>query len=405
MIKFILFGLLNIGLLNIFLPSFGFALGGSSGGGGGDRTNIDTGAAWFIGADRSISICTVASQDFIWNKNEIETSIIESFKIWEDYVSERGVERDRNSYPDTSHPLLPSAYRMSFKVNFLSACDGSENLTIYLGESSPEVALARSKYINPIGMAERTNFDKLDGFAKGFIWIDKPELNSWEKPTTENLKLRAFGVLLHELGHVFGCNHVAGTIMDENISLYATPNGDFRRKMRSIDYNRQLIPCMTCWAEYPGERSSPTASGVSPEVFEIFTGRIPIGITKIKLIVKSYPQLTFIVSDERGATEIPVQLATNLQWIQTSGTSVFYVDRAATNDSGFSETTYRRTGGHVGILKGRIRNPKVNPQENVENKWLFLTILFNDDAILRATILKEEGELELFKSAPKPSTR
>lgn len=383
----------------LFTPLTLWATGGSSGTGGGDRTNWDTDAAWFIGADRSIKICTQVSPDFGFSQEKINAGIRDVFKVWENYAQQRKIEYSN----DYKNQLLPVNERISFKIEILPNCDGGENLKLYLGVTTPEVDQAKIKYVNSVGIAERISFNSVDGFGKGFIWIGKLDWDSWEKTNHENLFLRFIGILSHELGHVFGCDHVAGTIMDKDIHFYLSSSSrDLLQKVYSIDYNRQLKPCFKCWSEFTGVRKKVTSLGVLPEVFNIITGRVAGGVSRIKLVKETQDKYYLELSDDQEHLRLSIRFNGSINSLENTGTSIFYVDHAESAPGSFSERMYRRAGGYIGYQQAQILKPKIKNSPNSQEEWLPMMMIFNEDSVVKATVMVNDISYVLFKSAPKP---
>jgi hypothetical protein len=100
-------------------------------------------------------------------------------------------------------------FRTYGRVN--EKCDGSEDLTIYYGVENELVRAARSLYDNPAAFAHLESYDEETGAGKGFIWIDR-------SPEVLYHSHHRQALVLHEMGHAFGIDHISGTIMDENIA-------------------------------------------------------------------------------------------------------------------------------------------------------------------------------------------
>jgi len=391
-------------ILFLFISSPLFAVGGSSGSGGGDHSKLDSGA-WFVGSERTIKICVQVSQDFGVPINKINEAIKDVFSVWENYILNRKVEQYKER--DGLYKPIEAVFRISFKTEILPNCDGNENLKLYLGDTSAEVEKAKNKYINPIGIAERTDNKRIDGFGKGFIWIAKPRLFGPDNSTAENHFLKFVGVLSHELGHVFGCDHVAGTIMDKDIDLYLSPTTyptnapktDFAKMVYSIDYKRQLIPCLNCWPEYSGKHDRPTQLGVSPDFFRILTGRRIEGVSRIKFNMKIPDQYFFEISDDHEQIILPVRLNNNIHWLENTGSAVFYVYRSYTDGEHFFRRLF---GGSIGIIQGQILIPKFKKSvKNNKKEWIPILITHNETAVMHASIMIENESYDLFTSAPK----
>jgi hypothetical protein len=89
-------------------------------------------------------------------------------------------------------------------------CDGSEDLRIYAGVSDARVKQDKTAFDSPLGFAQPESYDEKSGWGRGYIWIaPAPELAN---------PYALYAVLLHEIGHVFGMSHIAGTIMDAHLA-------------------------------------------------------------------------------------------------------------------------------------------------------------------------------------------
>jgi hypothetical protein len=159
--------------------------------------------AWFVysptlGAD-FVKICAEASTPE--EADEI---------VWDAHFAH--AEWVRYFYRDVPRrPLQPGEPGFRHYGRVLASCDGSEDLKIYYGVENDQVRAARALYDNPAGFAHLENYDESTGTGKGFIWIDRsPEILFHPR--------HRLALMIHEMGHAFGLDHVPGTIMDENIS-------------------------------------------------------------------------------------------------------------------------------------------------------------------------------------------
>jgi hypothetical protein len=86
------------------------------------------------------------------------------------------------------------------------------------------------------------------------------------------------GILTHELGHVYGVEHVNGTIMRKDLANFLIGYDDETRKwlLDSIDNTQELVICDSRDMNYRGAVDDDSVS----EAFEVLTGKIPSGSYK-----------------------------------------------------------------------------------------------------------------------------
>jgi len=264
------------------------AEGNGSVGNGGDNHPADNGTAWFLG-DRTIRICYEVSPTFTSSNVDYRANIDSALHVWDDYLA-------------VLNGQLSIQLPLTAQHVYLDKCDGTQDLAIYFGVTNALVEAAKSNYVNPTGFARRSEYNASKGWGKGFIWIAaensvSPKFNfpNWTLP--HNLH----GMLLHEFGHVLGCDHVDGTIMQENISdlLSAETDSETRRmRLTNIDGNKFLVPA--------GNRIF-RGTGVSADTFEIMTGRRHVGEITISLDASNnFREVTVVIGDQAGTTRIPV---------------------------------------------------------------------------------------------------
>jgi hypothetical protein len=235
------------------------AFAGPSTSGGTDDRQYGYSAAWFVGGSKTIQGCVSVASDFGFSEDEIKSNIISVFSIWSDYMDSRKMD---------------PASRPSSKIN-LRPCDGTEDITFYFGVTNPQIARAKTEYNNPYGFAERISYDPVAAWGKGFIWIAqnnsiRPNIPDWSNFDRLN------GILLHEVGHVLGNEHLSGTIMDADlaIDLSTPPSVSVVESMKLVDHDRQLIACTACdLFDF-----NPMDGLYSPErAFKLLTGHSPVG--------------------------------------------------------------------------------------------------------------------------------
>ncbi len=189
-------------------------------GNGSDTEGPTTGIAWFPNG-QEISICLTKSNAFPLSLSDSKELLQQAFSIWYDYIEIKSAPLKRNS------------------LRITTDCKGNENLVVLLGTETPLSKEAKKKFVNPAAYAELTSYDKQASKGRGFIWIDSER--AWSQP-------RLLAIFLHEIGHLLGCSHVPGTIMDAAIEeiLFHTPIDQYAAFYDKIDWNRELVVCRGC---------------------------------------------------------------------------------------------------------------------------------------------------------------
>lgn len=205
----------------------------------------------------------------------------EAFKRWADYIFAKNLT------------IVPNSLFIQTQFELNSSCNGTENLKIYFGVINEEVQKYLPQFSKPFGFAQFTRESNSSlGENKGFIWIAPPGfidpskgVPKWSYRTAPALR----GLLLHEMGHVFGNGHVDGTAMTEKISEFLkedTAPGvspKFVDSYSRIDSKIELVPCMECRASYSAaETFDPISYPGQPALsdwdrtFKLLTGKEPI---------------------------------------------------------------------------------------------------------------------------------
>lgn len=139
-----------------------------------------------------------------------------------------------------------------------------------------EAPKAKAEYYNPIAFAHRANYDLDAAWGKGFVWVApkaSPHL-SWDFP------YRLHGIVLHEVGHVLGCEHVRGTILTEDIAnlirTASTSPEHVKALLTTIDGEAELKLRMNDLFDYKGKISR-WGIEETEKTFKLFVGRAPVG--------------------------------------------------------------------------------------------------------------------------------
>jgi hypothetical protein len=204
----------------LFISSCAYAGGWSSGGGG--RTT-DEGNPWFLG-EAPIPYCVKVAPGFPVSKEKVTQEIREAFDQWNTVFKRYGLYHKnlpgkfsdgKSRYITTEAIEIPicddRTHQLEFKIGFVD-----QEVSQFFEENSKAT----------VGLAQHREYDHQTFRTGGYIWIapddwiDGKELNMlpvkrfpvWEeKPTRFN------SILIHEIGHVLGFPHLAGSVMDETI--------------------------------------------------------------------------------------------------------------------------------------------------------------------------------------------
>lgn len=250
---------LTFGILISSLCSPLAQAGGESSGGGADDYHIVP--AFFKSSEQGslVRACYQVAPNFGIDPLIVADMIRSSFKQWGDYLEQKRLS------------LVPGHTLIVTELDLSATCKGDENLTFYIGVENDLVRQYRGQFSKPFGFAQLvTEADYTNGYqAKGFVWIAPPNsipatpdpnaaisapqmVPVWSSSTQDALA----GLLLHEIGHVFGNGHVDGTVMTEKIGQYLendTTPGKTSRNVAlysTIDSQIELVPCMECHMGY-----------------------------------------------------------------------------------------------------------------------------------------------------------
>lgn len=231
--------------------------GGTDFGGGTEAGGRQRQAHWFP-TKRSIRACVRISPRFGMSESAARRSILTAFDTWNDYAAMRAHEAADLSVTPTLGP-----------------CDADTDVEFMLGVDDERVRAAKAHYDLPVALAS------FDG-RRGIVWIGamgsvSETVPNWRRPNA------LLATLLHETGHIFGNEHVDGTVMAADLGdhLDTLPAAWLSR----IDHSRALLPCLECPETYvidwaPG---FPGANEEQREAMIALMGAIPQPSCQVRL--------------------------------------------------------------------------------------------------------------------------
>jgi hypothetical protein len=305
-------------LLAVSLISFDAkATGSFAGGGAGNGAKIFD-AAWFT-EHRTINWCIAGENQLGVPTPQVIATISKAFAIWNEYLDAKGLQENLPSKlnPNELSPRLFAGQK------FHQDCYPMIDLVFYLGPIPQVVADAKAKYYDTaIAFSHSIGYSIEKGRGLGFIWIRGAKVAGEEElnwADTRNL----LGIFLHELGHVFGCQHVDGTIMHKNIASTIRRKEELpkvqekfeaglysRDFLTGIDFERELyfMPILQ-FAGLSNARSNPDHVAS----FEFLTGRKPLGDSSIFVFQKRYTMEPQLYAFDQLETVNPTQSEFQIQ--------------------------------------------------------------------------------------------
>lgn len=276
---------------------------------GAEDIHYEDGAGWFYNPSRTIQVCYTLSSEFREKigVGRIEAAIRGGFDTWKGYIQKKQIR--------LSGTILDFSYSMRSK------CLGVEDLVFKFGTFDEEVTAAQSKFTRAVSFAIKNRTDLKSNWAQGFIWVAPQGSLGWDTNTERpfpdwSMSFNIEGILLHELGHIFGNSHVPGTIMDENIARYIKWPWEPQRKvyLSRIDNKRELFLCEGCDFKQPGllgeQTFNPTPSGIHDQRiinFRLLMGRSPVGLVKAEFSVQDKKSF-LTVQDDQGSHSFELTL-------------------------------------------------------------------------------------------------
>ena len=291
---------------------------GEERGNGAETFRDEDRSAWFVDPAKKIKTCYQVAPGFGAADARLEAAIQGAFDIWRSYIKEKQIYSDGSGRPGPNADI-------QLKPN----CDGSEDLQFKFGVIDPEVTSALARHKEPVAVSVRTQYDPAITWGKGFVWLAShaslPPMRGETYPNW-NLAHTIEGIILHEVGHIFGNSHVPGTIMDEEVTqtIIITVD-DFRRQMLTqIDGYNELHICMCDFKQKgylgdqgldfdpkTGKRTVPV--GNRAKNFELLSGRKPVGEVQSWFITDAKSNYLRI-SDDLGVYQYEIAAKTGSRW-------------------------------------------------------------------------------------------
>ncbi|MES2964455.1 MAG: hypothetical protein V4760_11220 [Bdellovibrionota bacterium] len=258
--------------------------------GNGADTGIDS-VAWFTKESFVPQACYEIDPGFGASEETVKRAITEAEIAWHNYVVEKQIH-------------VPIRMLQSW---YIQKCRGNEELVYYFGSKPKEVQDALGHFNRPVAIAYRTAFDVEAGTSKGFIWVASQGSLSTGAALYPDWSQRynLTGILMHELGHVYGVDHVALTIMDMRIADFLSlPDSERKERLSGVDSYRDLYICLECPLSKAGELGFD-----SPVNFTNLLGQAPVGpvLARVEGTVAG-GNLSLHVEDFAGSYVIPIDV-------------------------------------------------------------------------------------------------
>lgn len=253
-----------------------------------------------------VSICFEKDESFKISDADITNTIRWSYQSWVDYI------RLKEVY----YAKLPGNLGIAMNVKSIHAnCTEADDLTIFLGKTPDAVKPALATLTAPLAFTEEYPGYEKKEWKRGLMWFAKEGsidaakgLPRWTIAGDAGKSLLAFQkIMLHEMGHVFGNNHVRRTIMDQYIYydvLMDMEHGAYRSSQpATIDSSYDELICNPGIEEIFqlknqfGYTNSPTGGHAFPDpnamskVYALMTGKtatLPVTVIAKRSRSKDY---------------------------------------------------------------------------------------------------------------------
>ncbi|MGK5086295.1 hypothetical protein WDW86_01955 [Bdellovibrionota bacterium FG-2] len=310
--------------------------------------------------DKTIRTCFELSPDFGVDVATVKSETEGAFTDWQSYIERKFKFADIKLGLTTQVAVNP-------------VCQGNEDLVFYFGTQNEEIRLAKSLYNNPSAFGFKRFYNHERRWGQGWIWFAPPSsvfpkdgFPDWSPkepvmmPEGKKQPWALRVMLMHEIGHVLGNPHVAGTIMTERISEYI--HAGYAFGSARIDQARELSICWQCGYEWDGsltiygqtvDLEDPMPSGdaaykkVARDNFEILTGHAPKSDGLGAKIRSDASGTVFEVFDKDEIYSFPIEFPQD--------------SLSAINDTRVEDPTpiFKRALGGSGVLPGSYLSARV----------------------------------------------
>lgn len=290
-----------VGAFVLCLAVTASAIAGGEKGNGAEHIIDEYNSAWFLGGTR-IRACVIVDPNFGVDRKFIAAAIKKAESAWESYFFEKRVNRPISTI---------------FSDGWMTGCRGDEPFVYYFGFQNTDVQKAIVRFTNPVAFAHRSEIDLRKGSSRGFVYVAPSGSLSTDGSFPDwNLTHNLAGILMHELGHVYGLTHLPQTIMDAKISDHLMkPDDERKRRLGSIDSNRDLSICMGCGLSKSGHLGFDSVDDPqsgrhsAAQNFKAFAGRVPVGPVVARVEGRLDQALVLRVDDFAGRFEANIELA------------------------------------------------------------------------------------------------
>lgn len=313
-------------------PPLPVAAGQDRGNGAEDPKPLSDGGAWFLGTEKTIRYCIEVDPGFFKMSDErrgLYENFPELLKVIQQYpaTETRSALRKWTKWVQTSGNYYYQKRMLA--TNFEEVpCDDTVDLKFLFGQNTPAIEATRKLKRHPMAFTAETDVNYVDGWRKGYIWISsagshpiKSQPHRFFPDWTDPDQLHA--ILLHEIGHVFGCDHIEGTIMAENIvqriasatdseSLFTQRSPENRSLLRQINQQRMVLFPLDIDFSIPGQLgdgyNSIERTQAAVEIFTVLMDRAPSGAIEAILQGTNPHDLHLEVKDAVGSHRFPIKV-------------------------------------------------------------------------------------------------
>ena len=319
--------------------------------------------SWF-GGTKTVNYCFDIAPDFPVDRGTLERKVQAVIEQWVQMVRTSDLYYFKEILKD-----------LALDFRLIPSCGFGEDIKFYFGSSSAEVEAARKSFRNPLALAQQTSLDKETARSKGFIWLTpqgsltKVARERETRPSKEifpdwRKDYQLHAILLHEIGHVFGADHIGGTIMSKWIAhLMTSANAEtYFHKLGTdylyhINHQRMVLAPVTNSYEFPGRlgnnlfppevRSPHSGDTKGEDVFELLLGRKAKGAIKAK---------AHFTSDHANSTNLRLTVTDDLNsrefvFAMDDNRSEFWI-LDGEHSSGITVGRFRSSYGYHGVRTG-----------------------------------------------------